>query len=726
MEPPKGRTGIARFGTFTLDLEKKELRRAGRIIRLRGQPFEVLVALLERPGSVVARDDLHKRLWGENTFVDFEHGLNKAISKIRGALGDAAENPRFLETAPGEGYRFVAPVEWIPSGVAGQPESTASSLTAVARPSTSRHVRRWVWGAAVAATLALTGVGGLYIHERHAKGLVETKLTSRVPDLPVECAALSPDGKYLAFSDSAGLWIQVVSKHEMHRLEAPANSAITRITWMPDSSSLLLSATANTEKISGLWEVSIFGGAPHRLRDDAGQGTPSPDGMKIAFTGGDSKEIWTVSNTGEDPQRIAIADQGEEVGGFVWSGDSRSLVYKLLRLDRNSYQAKLKWRNLESGKTTVVLSEEGLRGFCGTGDGVLVYSRMESPANTNDMNLWKMRIDMYTGEVREDPKRITEFQGYSLSSLSITSDGRSLAVDKGMSHIVTYVLGLGPNGDSRGAMIPLTFHDRDDYPGTWDGSSRAVYLNSNRDGVWEIFEQDITRRESEYVVGSTQNAKYPVLSPDGRWILYQAVPKSDTNWSTPIKLLRVPVSGGPPQEAWKGEGFYRVACTRLPENRCVLATRGADGASIVLSEFDPLHGKGKDLRTMTARVSAGTVYLSWALSPDGSEVALCEAGDMETLVRVASLKGAPEQRVMVRGWRGFESIRWTADGKGFFLLMGSDNGSTVLRVDGEGHARVLLERNREMHPVFAPSPDGRWLALAELDSTTNVSVLSGF
>jgi len=91
-----------------VDLRAGELRRAGLKVKLSGQPFDVLVALLEKPGQVVTREELHEKLWAQDTFVDFEHGLNKAINRVREALGDDADNPRFVETLPRRGYRFVA------------------------------------------------------------------------------------------------------------------------------------------------------------------------------------------------------------------------------------------------------------------------------------------------------------------------------------------------------------------------------------------------------------------------------------------------------------------------------------------------------------------------------------------------------------------------------------------------------------------------------------------
>src|SRR5215472_12623812 len=100
-----------RFGVFEVDLQAGELRKQGLRIKLRDQPFQILALLLVRPGEVVSRDELQKELWPADTFVDFDRGLNKAINHLREVLGDSADSPRFIETIPKRGYRFIAPVE---------------------------------------------------------------------------------------------------------------------------------------------------------------------------------------------------------------------------------------------------------------------------------------------------------------------------------------------------------------------------------------------------------------------------------------------------------------------------------------------------------------------------------------------------------------------------------------------------------------------------------------
>src|SRR6266849_11207679 len=108
---------ILRFGVFEVDVRAGEVRRQGVRIKLQEQPFQVLTQLLKRPGEVVTREELRAQLWPSDTFVDFDNGLNTSINKLREALGDSADSPRFIETLPRRGYRFIASVSRVDSRV---------------------------------------------------------------------------------------------------------------------------------------------------------------------------------------------------------------------------------------------------------------------------------------------------------------------------------------------------------------------------------------------------------------------------------------------------------------------------------------------------------------------------------------------------------------------------------------------------------------------------------
>src|SRR6202030_1768808 len=121
---------MVRCGVFEIDLKAFELRKHGLRLKLAEQPFQILAILLEQPGQVITRDELRVRLWPGDTFVDFDHGLNNAVMRLREALGDSPDKPRFIETLPRRGYRFIAPVEeihWAPKIISGSGPQLNSS-----------------------------------------------------------------------------------------------------------------------------------------------------------------------------------------------------------------------------------------------------------------------------------------------------------------------------------------------------------------------------------------------------------------------------------------------------------------------------------------------------------------------------------------------------------------------------------------------------------------------
>ena len=190
-----GTRQVIRFATFEVDLQAQELRKAGLRLKLSGQPFQVLAILLEQPGVVVTREELQKRLWPD-TFVDVDHNLNTAINKIREVLGDAAENPRFVETLPRRGYRFIAPVEdtYISSGL-------ASSKMPVQQ-------RSWILRLSIPflSILLLAAVGVFFLKRiKSPAPPIQRTLTRLTFDDGLQIdASWSPDGRFLAYSSDRG------------------------------------------------------------------------------------------------------------------------------------------------------------------------------------------------------------------------------------------------------------------------------------------------------------------------------------------------------------------------------------------------------------------------------------------------------------------------------------------------------------------------------------------
>ena len=167
MLEPVPNSQVVRFGIYEVDLRLGELRKNGIRVKLTGQPFQILAILLEHPSDLVTREQLQQRLWPSDTFVDFDRSLNTAINRVREALGDSAENPRFVETLPRRGYRFIAEVQ--------SPSNRLTPGTLGERPRVEQAVaphtgpRRWTWmltSSALAVILLIGAVLGLKFSPR--------------------------------------------------------------------------------------------------------------------------------------------------------------------------------------------------------------------------------------------------------------------------------------------------------------------------------------------------------------------------------------------------------------------------------------------------------------------------------------------------------------------------------------------------------------------------------
>ncbi len=187
MKTPASPSPVIRFGVFELDLQSRELRKQGMKIKLQGQPVEILAMLLERPGETIAREELRKRLWSADTFVDFEQGLNNAMKRLRAALDDDADTPRFVETLPRRGYRFVGAVNGRPGN------GTEPTAMTEEKPNAPEMPARQL---GIGARLAAIGLLGLVVAAALVLGLNvrgwRDRLFTRHTNPPVQALAVLP------------------------------------------------------------------------------------------------------------------------------------------------------------------------------------------------------------------------------------------------------------------------------------------------------------------------------------------------------------------------------------------------------------------------------------------------------------------------------------------------------------------------------------------------------
>ena len=510
-------TRMIQFGVFEVDLQAGELRRNGSRVKLQEQPLQILTLLLERPGQVVSREELRTRLWPADTFVDFDHSLNAAVRRLRDALGDSAENPRFVETVARRGYRFLVPVSGMPPAV--EDEMPVHS---------SRPTRIW-WIASAAAVLLSAGLGvGLFLGRRGSvpssppPPIVERRVTANPGEYPVTKAALSHDGKYLAFSDSTGFYLRQIDTGETHPLALPKGFKAQPVCWFPDGSHILVTSVAGPAAQAALWQVSTIGGSPRQLSQQGGEASVSPDGSQIAFLKGapKSQELWLMRADGEQPRKIA-GDLGDLFRSPVWSPDGKQIaflrgVYKPGTLD---VAPQIEILDPANGQRKVVLSEARLGPALAWVGEHLAYVLGEVPPNQNDSNVWWMKINLQTGKPAGTPTRLTSSPG-SVQLIGAAADGKRLAYLKEGWQPDVYVARLEANGTKLRTPQRLTLDERRDLPWAWTPDSKQVLFGSDRDGAFHIFRQAPDQATPELLVGGWQQSVLTRLTPDGTQIVF--------------------------------------------------------------------------------------------------------------------------------------------------------------------------------------------------------------
>jgi Tol biopolymer transport system component/DNA-binding winged helix-turn-helix (wHTH) protein len=724
-------TEVVRFGVYEVDPRAGELRRNGIKVKIQEQPYQVLSLLLERPGEVITREELKRRLWPADTFVDFDHSLNAAIKRLRDVLRDSADNPRFVETLARRGYRFLAPVTGsLPSGV-------SPALPVPHMAPRSRNRARWIAAIVVLAGACISV--GFHIGNRAARAEVprEVRLTANSPDVPVYRAAISPDARLLAYTDPRGLFLREIAREDSHQLWLPPGLKPSVVSWFPDGSHLLVGGIQADETPS-IWNVSILGGPSHKISDETDSGTVSPDGTRIAALRGNGKlnssELWLMNADGSQPRKLL--DIAGYSNSLTWSPSGTRLAYmKASYWPGYKEEVQIETIDLATGKTNTAFSDDRIGGgLVWSRDGRLFFGRVDQDSNIKS-DIWSLRVDERTGEARGNIGRLTSGPDWKPRP-EVSADGKQMVFLRNNIAPTVYLAQVDPKTKSLDQLERLTLDESVSRPYEWTPDGTALLYISNRDGEFHIFRQRLGAASPELLVDGHDNPNIMRLNPDGTRILYMseasragrtgASPVEHTAGfdSEKVRVMSAPVSGGVGKFVLEADGMNNFQCARAPSTFCLFSRFTKDALAFV--QFDSATGEMKDLFQTN---DSGWQSYNWTLSPDGKLLALCKDArvSLDAEVRLIPTDGGAERKIHLNEWIGISAIDWAADGKSFWA-------SATLR--GETHALVNIDMHGDIKPVLQDgkpyvgwgiqSRDGKHLAIWQATGGSNVWMLEGF
>jgi len=733
---------VVRFGTFEVDLRLGELRKNGIRLKLTGQPFQILVILLEHPGDLVTREQLQRRLWPSDTFVDFDRGLNAAINRVREALGDSAENPRFVETLPRRGYRFIAPlVDSRPtSATFPAAESNVSPAQIVTRPDAlpvseasegkpvSRRLKVLLGGLCVLAVLAV-GVALLSKLSRRGNewNLQAMKLSWITRSGNVGNVAISPDGRYVVYAlregEKQSLNVRQVATGSDVQILPPDEVRFYSLTFTPDGNYIdFVRSEKNNPFNTFLYRMPVLGGAPHLVMQGGNDSASSysPDGTHFAFLRVNpdlvNMDVWVARADGSEQRLLATRPRVSSPTGVAWSPDGKTIAF-------TTFEATQRLRSVlwaiavADGAVREIYSSPDVIGsphWLPDGSGLLA-----AIGNITAIRLFPLGsrgqlwfISFPEGQAHRITNDLTD---YELCCLGLTQDGKTLVDTE---RTIVSDLWVAPAGDSVRAK-QITRKEIAVERLSWTPNGGIVLASA--DG--NLFAQNLDGSGRAPLVPSERASWDPSVCGDGRYIVYSAYSEQklgiwrvDADGSNPIRIADETFAFSPfcsPDGKWVAysrglsEALLRV---RIPGDKPPEVLVQKSAVSLYPPQVSP---DGKRI-----------AYLAWPSAPEESAGKPSTSKPLQLKI-IPAEGGAPLRQLDSPVSAG--GPRWSPDGDAVDYILTRNGVSNIWRQKLRGGAlKQITNFPSGLIFDFAWSRDGKQLALTRGSLSSDVILISNF
>jgi DNA-binding winged helix-turn-helix (wHTH) protein/dipeptidyl aminopeptidase/acylaminoacyl peptidase len=657
-EPP---VRIFRFGPFQLDARTGELRKRGVRVRLPDQSLQVLLMLLERPGDVVLREEIREKLWPDDTIVEFDPSINAAVKKLREALGDSADEPRYVETLARRGYRFLGEVETVgetsSEGAPGPPapiETAASGHTAFSfRGVLKNPVVAWIAAGVVAVALAALAI--IHLRQSPSEAVLRftvfptggTSLENGQPGTNQPQMAVSPDGRRLAFIAVSGterrIWVRSLDATAAQPLVGTEGATFPF--WSPDSRSLGFFANRQLKKIDAnggpvitLCDGAVSGGGP---------GSWSREGV-ILFG---RPLLLRVPASGGAATPATRLDEGrkEITHRFPWFlPDGRHFLYAASAVPGPG-RLTIRAGSLDSLESKVLFEADSNAVYS---KGRLLFLRDEHTLMAQPFDPRRL---VSVGDVVPAAERVRRQPYNSLGIFSVSENG-VLVYQSGTDLGKRQMSWLGRSGKSAGALgDPLAFRTLNLSP---DGKQLAVGADDSN--ITEIWLYDLARGARSRFASGPGHRKNPIWSPDGRTLVY------DSDRGGREDLYRKPSDGSGTEELLYADDLNKEPTSWSPDGKFLIydGLGPEAGGKVWLLPLTP-EQPGAPLKPIPL-VAGGY----GKFSPDGRWVAYQSGESGTQQIHVAAFRG--KERLSGKRWQvstaGGQQPRWRRDGKEIFFV----------------------------------------------------------
>jgi Tol biopolymer transport system component/DNA-binding winged helix-turn-helix (wHTH) protein len=559
------------FGPFELDLAVGELLKHGIRVRLSGQPFRILALLLMEPGEAISYERLKEEVWEDGTFVDFDHGLHAAVNKLRRALGDSAESPRYIETVPGRGYRFIGTLE----PVASEAQPVTANVPVAAPPVLAGQGRLW-WIAGAACLLVASIVAWRFW--KPTPVVSPWKLTRLTSDGgQADSPALSRDGKLVVYSSERQ------GNRDLYLKQVPGGPPVqltfdgagnTSPDFSPDGSRILFRSGRDG---GGIYEMAAFGGEPRLVARDGLNPRYSPDGTQVAFWIGSpsilpivprSGTVWVLPLAGGHPFRLG--SEFATVRYPIWSPDGRQLLVIGYKSEKFYDLSALDWWILPTGGGAAI--KTGVRdafpaaGLQGTGVNFLSPSPLPAAAaialpqpacwlrsgnrvifsalGGDVRNIWQTEISR-EGKSTGAFQRRTAGSGNEAYPSCASADTLAFASFETSGNVWSLPLDL-VRGTPAGPPEQLTHKPQALREGpSVSSDGRHIAFNSAQTGLLSVWLRDNATGKETQLAPSAFAQRYPLISPSGGRVAY-------ASYENDKRILYVAAPGGVPEKLCEG------------------------------------------------------------------------------------------------------------------------------------------------------------------------------